>query len=183
MFIIKTIPRGEKMKHNKSLKKAFERGMDVFVNDDFSESVEEFTKAIKIDPDFALAYVSRGAALMKMQKIEESIADFNHAIKLDPDYPKTYHLRGLARAEVEDHEGALEDFGNAIDLDPDYGQEYYSRAALQIKLGREDLATEDLQMVNVFVEMNTQAFANENNIWRSQHLRLEEMGVADPMGR
>ena len=120
---------------------------------------------------------------MKMQKIEESIADFDRAIKLDPDYSKTYHLRGLARVELGDHKGALEDFGHAIDLDPDYGQAYYSRAALQIKLGREDLATEDLQMVNVFVEMNTQAFANENNIWRSQHLRLEEMGIADPMDR
>ena len=120
---------------------------------------------------------------MKMHRIEESILNFNRAIELNPEYPKTYHLRGLARVEMEDHEGALEDFGNAIDLDPDYGQAYYSRAALQIKLGREDLATEDLQMVNVFSEMNTQAFANENNIWRSQHLRLEEMGVADPMDR
>ena len=171
------------MTHNISLNEAFERGMDAFVNDDFSKSVEEFTKAIAIDPDFALTYASRGAALMKMHRIEESIADFDHAIELDPDYPKTYHLRGLARVEVEDYEGALEDFGNAIDLDPDYGPAYYSRAAIQIKLGREDQATEDLQMVNVFVEMNTQAFANENNIWRSQHLRLEEMGVADPMDR
>jgi tetratricopeptide (TPR) repeat protein len=171
------------MKHNDSLNEAFERGMYAFVNDDFSESVEEFTKAIEIDPDFALTYVSRGAALMKLNKIEESISDFDHAIELDAEYPKTYHLRGLARIELEDHEGALEDFGNAIDLDPDYGQAYYSRAALQIKLGREDLATEDLQMINVFIEMNTQAFANENNIWRSQHLRLEEMGVADPMDR
>jgi tetratricopeptide (TPR) repeat protein len=175
--------RGEKMTHNDFLNEAFERGIDAFVNKDFSESVEEFTKAIEINPDFALPYVSRGAALMRMHRIEESIADFDHAIELDPDYPKTYHLRGLARVEVEDHQGALEDFGNAIDLDPDYGQAYYSRAALQIKLGREDLATEDIQMVNVLTEMNTQAFANENNIWRSQHLRLEEMGVADPMDR
>jgi tetratricopeptide (TPR) repeat protein len=171
------------MKHNDSLSKAFERGMDAFVNNNFSESIEEFTKAIEIDPDFAVTYASRGAALMKMHRIEESIADFDHAIELDPDYPNTYHLRGLARVEVEDYEGALEDFGNAIDLDPGYGPAYYSRAALQIKLGREDQATEDLQMVNVFVEMNTQAYANENNIWRSQQLRLEEMGVADPMDR
>ena len=171
------------MTQNNSLNEAFKRGMDAFVNEDFGESVEEFTKATEIDPDFALTYVSRGAALMKMNRFEESIADFDHAIELDPDYPKTYHLRGLARVEMEDYEGALEDFGNAIDLDPDYGPAFYSRAATQIKLGREDRATEDLQMVNVFVEMNTQAFANENNIWRSQHLRLEEMGVADPMAR
>jgi tetratricopeptide (TPR) repeat protein len=157
--------------------------MNAFVNDDFSESVEEFTRAIKIDPDFPLAYVSRGAALMKMDRMEQSIADFDHAIELDPDYPKTYHLRGLARVEMEDHEGALEDFGRAIDLDPDYGPAYYSRATLQVTLGREDLATEDIQMVQVLTEMNTQAFANENNIWRSQHLRLEEMGVADSMDR
>ena len=161
------------MTNNILLNEAFERGMDAFVNDDFSESVEEFTKAIDIDPDFALTYASRGAALMKMHRIEESIADFDHAIELDAEYPKTYHLRGLARIELEDHEGALED----------YGQAYYSRAALQIKLGREDLATEDLQMINVFIEMNAQSFKNENNIWRSQHMRLEEMGVADPMDR
>ena len=161
------------MTNNILLNEAFERGMDAFVNNNFSESVEEFTKAIDLDPDFALTYASRGAALMKMHRIEESIADFDHAIELDAEYPKTYRLRGLARIELEDHEGALED----------YGQAYYSRAALQIKLGREDLATEDLQMINVFIEMNTQSFANENNIWRSQHMRLEEMGVADPMDR
>ena len=171
------------MTQNTFLNEAFERGMDAFVNDDFSESVEEFTKAIDIDPDFALTYASRGAALMKMHRIEESIADFDHAIVLDSDYPKTYYLRGLARVEVEDYEGALEDFGNAIDLDPDYGPAYYSRATLQINLGREDLATEDIQMVQVLTEMNTQAFANENNIWRSEQLRMEEMGVADPMDR
>ena len=147
------------MTNNILLNEAFERGMDAFVNNNFSESVEEFTKAIDLDPDFALTYASRGAALMKMHRIEESIADFDHAIELYAEYPKTYHLRGLARIELEDHEGALED----------YGQAYYSRAALQIKLGREDLATEDLQMINVFIEMNAQSFTNENNIWRSQH--------------
>ena len=94
------------MTHDISLNEAFKRGMDAFVNDDFSESVEEFTKAIDLNPDFALTYASRGAALMKMHRIEESIADFDHAIELDPDYPKTYHLRGLARVEVEDYEGA-----------------------------------------------------------------------------
>lgn len=171
------------MKNKKYLDKVFYTGLDSYVSKDFSKSVEEFTKAIEIDPNFVLAFVSRGAAFMKMHRIKESIADFDRAIELDPDNPKPYHLRGLARVEAEAYEEALEDFGNAIDLDPDYGPAYYSRAMLQIKLGRVDLATEDLQTVNVLIEMNTQAFANENNIWRSQHLRLEEMGVADAMDR
>ena len=171
------------MKNNDTKNEVFRRGMDAFLDNNFSESVEAFIKVIEIDPDFGLAYVSRGAALMKMERNEEAIADFDHAIKLDPDHPKPYHLRGLARIERGDHEGALEDFGTAIDLDPDYGPAYYSRAALQLELGKEDLATNDIQMVQVLTEMNTQTFANENNIWRSQHLRLEEMGIANPMER
>jgi lipoprotein NlpI len=171
------------MKNNDIKNEALRRGMDAFVDNNFSESVEEFTKVIEIDPAFRLAYVSRGAAFMKVRKFEESIADFDQAIELDPDHPKSYHLRGLARLERGDYEGALKDFGTAIDLDPDYGPAYYSRAALQLELGREDLASNDIQMVQVLTEINTQAFANDNNIWRSQHLRLEEMGVANPMDR
>ena len=116
-----------------------------------------------------------------MHKFEESIAAFDHATELDPDHPKPYHLRGLARIGQGHHEDALKDFGTAIHLDPDYGPAYYSRATLQIELGREDLATNDIQMVQVMTEVNTQTFANDNNIWRSQHLRLEDMGVANPM--
>jgi tetratricopeptide (TPR) repeat protein len=171
------------MTHNNSINDNFKNGMAEFINNKYAESIKEFTKAIEIDPEFSLAYVSRGAAMMKVQKFEESIRDFDHAIELDPDYPKAYHLRGLARIELGDSEGALKDFGTAIDLDPDYGPAYYSRAALQLKLGKEDLATDDIRMVQVLTEMNTQKFANENNIWRSQHLRLEEMGVANPMER
>ncbi|MGD2030492.1 MAG: tetratricopeptide repeat protein [Desulfobacterales bacterium] len=171
------------MKNNDFKNETLRRAMNAFVNNDFSESVEGFKKVIEIDPDFRLAYVSRGAALMKVQKFEEAIADFDHAIELDPEYPKAYYLRGLARVELGNHEGALKDFGNAIDLDPDYGPAYYSRAALHLELGREDLATNDIQMVQVLTEVNTQTFANESNIWRSQHLRLEEIGVANPMER
>ena len=31
--------------------------------------------------------------------------------------------------------------------------------------------------------VNLEAFANDNNIWRSQHLKLEETGVADTFDR
>jgi tetratricopeptide (TPR) repeat protein len=120
---------------------------------------------------------------MMVGKLEESIEDFDHAVELEPNHPKAYHLRGLAQVELGDHEGALIDFRNAIDLDPDYFPAYYSRAILQLELGREDLATDDIQMVQALTEINTQTFANESNIWRSKHLHLEEMGVANPMER
>jgi hypothetical protein len=38
-------------------------------------------------------------------------------------------------------------------------------------------------MVTHLTEYNIQSFADENNIWRSQHLKLEQTGVADVMDR
>jgi tetratricopeptide (TPR) repeat protein len=70
---------------------------------------------------------------------------------------------------------ALADFGKAIDIDPEYGAAYYSRATLLTKMGREDDAVEDMEIVTHLTNLNIENFANENNIWRSRQLQLEEM--------
>jgi hypothetical protein len=48
-------------------------------------------------------------------------------------------------------------------------------ANLHNKMGHPDLASEDIQMVTHLTEVNIESFANENNVWRTQHLRLESM--------
>ncbi len=95
----------------------------------------------------------------------------------------------------EKFEEAMEDFvshnygrsiqllSQAIELNPEYGAAYHSRANLHAKLGEEILATEDIKTATALTEVNIEAFANDNNIWRSQHMKLEEMGVADTFDR
>ena len=40
---------------------------------------------------------------------------------------------------------------------------------------QEDLAVEDIEMIQHLTNKNIETFANDNNVWRSQHLRLESM--------
>ena len=71
-----------------------------------------------------------------------------------------------------------------IDLDPEYGAAYYSRANLHFNMGNEDRAMEDVEMVTHLTNVNIETFANEKNIWRSQHLKLEETAdLTDVMDR
>ena len=84
-------------------------------------------------------------------------------------------MRGLAREVEGDDKGALEDFNRAIDLKPDYGAAYHSRATLHTKLGQTDDAAEDIRMVTHLTQQNIETFANENNVWRSQHMNLESI--------
>ncbi len=150
-------------------------GMFEFLKDNFGKSIEMLTQAIEKDSEHKLAYMSRGSAFLRLERLDDAIADFNHAIHLNPDFPRSYHLRGLAKEKQGTYADAIADFSKAIELDPEYAAAYFSRATLHTKMGNEDLAVDDIQMVQHLTNTNIETFANENNIWRSQQMRVENI--------
>ena len=171
------------MSEKDKAKQYFQSAMEAFVGQEFENSIDGFTRALEIDPEFKLAILSRGSAYFKLDRLDEARGDFDRVVEIDPENARAYHLRGLVHDRAGDQSSALDDFSKAIDLDPNYGAAYYSRATLYAKMGSEDLAAEDIQMATHLTEVNIETFANENNVWRSQQLRVEEMGGADPMSR
>ena len=163
------------MSNNNLAREKFEAGMADFVGHNYGRSIDLLSAAIELDPRFTLALKSRGAAYLKLDKIQEAIADMNAVIEIAPENARAYHMRGLAFYKSGDFDRALEDFGQALKLNPDYGTAYYSRANLHSKMGHPDLAGEDIQMVTRLSEVNIESFASENNVWRSLHLRLESL--------
>ena len=161
------------MSNNNLAKEKFDEAMADFVNHNYDRSIDRLTQAIELDPQFTLALKSRGAAYLKLDKVREAITDINAVIEIAPDNARAFHLRGLAHDKSGDFDGALADFNQALELNPEYGAVYYSRANLYTKMGRQDLAAEDIKMVTHLSEVNIKSFANESNLLRSQHLRLE----------
>ncbi len=161
----------------------FKDGMIEFAKDNIDKSIELFTRAIDLNAESRLAYTARGSAYMKMGRDDDALKDFDKAIEIDPDSSRAYHLRGLLREKRGQNDSALSDFNKAIDLNPEYGAAFYSRATLLTKLGREEEAVQDMQMVTHLTNKNIETFANENNLWRSQHLRMEAMEVASATDR
>ena len=153
----------------------FANAMSNFMDEKFGISIDILDEIISADPDDRLALLARGSVHFKMGNAEHAISDFSRTLEIDPDYAKAYHLRGLAREKTGDDTGALEDFNKALDIDPEYGAAYYSRATLLSKMGQEDLAAEDIQMVTHLTNINIESFANENNLWRSRQLQMEQI--------
>lgn len=90
---------------------------------DLDGAIEDFTMAIKLDPNEATAYNNRGFAKYEKGDCDNAIPDFDMAIKLKPNYAKAYGNRGLAKKKKDDLKGALEDFETAIRLNPAYDLE------------------------------------------------------------
>jgi Tfp pilus assembly protein PilF len=157
----------------------FAYAMSEFLKNNFGKSIALLNDVLDKDPGHKLGLVTRGTAHLKMNHPEPAIEDFSRALAVDPGYARALHLRALAREAQGDREGALEDLNRAIELRPEYGAAYHSRAALFAKLGKEDHAAEDLQMAAHLTNVNIEAFANENNVWRSNQLRVEAMLESD----
>ncbi len=162
----------------------FKEGMAEFVGRNYEKSIETLNQALDIAPENKIARLSRASAYMKLDRLEDALTDFDRVINSHPEYAKAYHLRGLVHEKSGDYQAALKDFDRAIGLDPEYGAAYYSRANLHSNMGNQERATEDIEMVTHLTNVNIETFANENNLWRSQHLKLEVTGdLTDAMDR
>ena len=170
------------MSNYRDVNDIFNDGMYEFINNNLERSIEILSEVAELDPGRKLTFVSRGSAYLKLDQLEKALEDFNHAIEIDPEYARAFHLRGLVEEKQGADARALEDFSRAIEIDPEYGAAYHSRATLHTKMGHEDLAVEDIAMVQHLTNKNIETYANDNNIWRSQHLRLESVMESD-LGR
>ena len=118
---------------------------------EYEKSIEHYTEALDINPDFPEAYYSRGSAYHDLGEVNLAIKDYSKAIELNPEYPKAYLNRGVAYDQKGAVERAIEDWTKAIELNPDYVLAYNNRGNAYFYNGDVDLAMKDFAKV---VELN-----------------------------
>ncbi len=92
----------------------FDKGMKHFDQKEYSQAIECFDAAIKIEPDFSVAFLERGIAKLLNQEYRGAIYDFNKVIELDPENCEAYLYRSKAKEKTGDPEGAKKDKENQI---------------------------------------------------------------------
>ena len=109
------------------------------------DAIEDFSKAIDLDPDNAKAYYNRGTARAQLEMHEAALADFDKAIELDPASATVYCNRGAIKAKMKRLREAIPDFSKAIELDPGDATAYYNRGVSKAALGRHSDAERDFE--------------------------------------
>ena len=94
----------------------------------YHEAISDYDKAIRLKPDYALAYLNRGNAKYYLQQYAAAIVDYTQALRLDPDFAADYLLnRGVAKANLAQYDAAIADFTAVIGLRPNDASAYYNR--------------------------------------------------------
>jgi tetratricopeptide (TPR) repeat protein len=78
----------------------FDDGIVQTNKQEYEEAISDYTRAIKINPNYADAYFYRGCAKHKIQDYKGAISDFSKAIKVNPNYVDAYYYRGLCKDDL-----------------------------------------------------------------------------------
>lgn len=106
-------------------------------------SIDHFTKAIQINPQYADAFESRGLCYFQIGNYQNAIKDFDEFIKLKAADALIYHIRGNAKVRLGNYQSAIEDFNKAIILKKDYADVYNDRAFVHFTQDNEQPGCDD----------------------------------------
>ena len=118
----------------------FERG---YASSDPADQVKYYSEAIRLNPEFSIAYNNRGVAYRKLDDKAAAISDYDEALSLNPDYADAHYNRGIAYRKQGDYTTAIRDYDEAIRLKPDYADAYNNRGVAYSKLGGHAAAIRD----------------------------------------
>jgi|GEM_PF-4060768 tetratricopeptide (TPR) repeat protein len=112
-------------------------------------ALKDFSTAILLNPQSALAYDERGRTYtengLKSYTYPLAIKDFSEVIRLDPNDANAYVTRGWAYLEFDKAEMALPDAMHAVELDPKDANTYDLRARVYDALNQKNLAIADFR--------------------------------------
>ena len=85
---------------------------------DADRAIEDYTKAIAINPNLATAYNARAVAYSTKGEYDNALRDHDQAIRLSPNMPAHLGNRGITYLKQGRFEEAIKDFDQVIKLNP-----------------------------------------------------------------
>jgi tetratricopeptide (TPR) repeat protein len=99
-------------------------------HDDLNDAIKEFTRAIQLNTNDAVAYEGRGCCYFAKSDISKAIEDFNTSIMLNPTNARAYLNRSNAYRAMTDLDKALRDLDACLQLEPTNSLAYKQRASV-----------------------------------------------------
>jgi len=121
----------------------YKSGSEKVRQQDYRHAVEDFTRAIEIDPAFAEAYSSRAFCFGHLREHQKALQDRETVIRLRPHDDSAYVLRAGLHKLLRNYEEALRDYTRAIELAPEKAHRYEWRGALLNELEKYQEAIDD----------------------------------------
>ena len=120
-------------------------GVIFFKQNLLNQAVENYNKAIKINPNYAQAYNNLGAAFHKRNKISDAINSFKKATSLKPNFAEPFNNLGNIMFELGNFEEALSYFERTIEIKHDFEIIFANLGKTNLELGKKKEALDNFK--------------------------------------
>ena len=121
----------------------FNEGRDDLLEGRYRAAIGNFDEAIRLNPDFAPSYNSRGVAKGSLYLNEEAILDYSRAIEIESSNACYFLNRGISKANLKQFQEALKDLDYAIKLWPRFDEHSPTGGYAKLRLEEYKSAIED----------------------------------------
>ncbi len=121
----------------------FEQGLSDLESQQNKKAIEEFSKALKADPNRPEAYNNRGIAWYSLGKYDRALDDYNKALEINPRSAEILSNRGIIWFSKGKYNLAINDYDKALGIDPQCAKTYTNRGATWFCKGKYELAVSD----------------------------------------
>ena len=115
--------------------------------DELNKSIEAYTRATEINPNFADAYLGLGATYFAEEKVDEAITHIKKAIEINPRLLPAHFSLGLLYEYIDRVDEAIASYEKTIEIDPNFEEAYISLGGLYADKGEKDKAIKAYEKV------------------------------------
>jgi tetratricopeptide (TPR) repeat protein len=106
----------------------------------YQEAIEQFTKAINIDPYWDYPYNNRGYCKLQLGDVENAFIDLKHSFEMNPDNSFSWRNLGAYYLKTNEFDKALQHFEEAEKMNPKTEMINFYLGLVHLKLDNAELA-------------------------------------------
>jgi tetratricopeptide (TPR) repeat protein len=103
----------------------------------YDKALENYTQAIRLDPEYPFAYRGKGETFQKLKRYNEALAAYDQALRLDPDDINTYRDKGALLYSLKRYEEALAIYEHILRLHAEDSGASYSKGVIYLRLAQQ----------------------------------------------
>ena len=151
-----------------------DRGFELMGNGQMAEAVQEWRKALQMDPDDANWHFNLAVSLRESNQEPEAVEEFRKACDLDGNEPKWFADLAALLSQTGDLDGAVLNYRKSLSLDPSKAE---VEADLGVALFKDGQAQEGYEQLQKAVEMDP-GFADGYNDLATALAKMERVDEA-----
>jgi len=121
---------------SKQLARTFRtRGTIYFYKNDFERAIQDYSQAIKLDPQYSEAFDNRCWTRATLNQLQGALEDCNESLRLKPNFAPTMDTLGFVYLKLGQFERAIATYSAALQIDPKSVYSLYGRGMAKLKTG------------------------------------------------